>query len=163
MLATARRLLRSDDDCADAVQEAFISAYQAIDRFAGNSRLSTWLHRIVVNACLMKLRSRNRHPEVSIDTLLPTFTGWGHHAVGVPDWSKAPDDDLMTDETRALVRRMIDELPDDFRTILLLRDIEELSTEEAATALAISIGAAKVRLHRARQALRMLLEPHFAG
>lgn len=162
MLATARRLLRSEDDCADAVQEAFISAYQAIDRFEGNSRIGTWLHRIVVNACLMKLRSRSRRPEVSIDSLLPTFSNWGHHAVGVPNWNKAPEDGLVTSETRALVRRSIDQLPEDFRTILLLRDIEELSTEEAANALAISIGAAKVRLHRARQALRTILEPHFA-
>jgi len=163
MLATARRLLRSEDDCADAVQEAFISAYQAIDRFEGNSRIGTWLHRIVVNACLMKLRSRSRRPEVSIDNLLPAFSNWGHHAVGVPTWNKAPDDELVTAETRALVRRSIDQLPEDFRTILLLRDIEELSTEEAANALQISIGAAKVRLHRARQALRTILEPHFSS
>jgi RNA polymerase sigma-70 factor (ECF subfamily) len=162
MLATARRLLRSDDDAADAVQEAFISAFRGIDRFEGTSRLATWLHRIVVNACLMKLRSRSRQPAVSIETLLPAFNSWGHHARGVAAWRKLPVDELLTGETRALVRRCIDMLPEDFRTILLLRDIEELSTEEAAAVLDITAGAAKVRLHRARQALRTLLEPHFA-
>ncbi len=161
MLATAGRLLRSDDDAADAVQEAFISAFRGIDRFGGGSRLSTWLHRIVVNACLMKLRAKSRQPEVSIETLLPAFDSWGHHARGVPGWKKLPVDELLTDETRALVRRCIDMLPEDSRTILMLRDIEELSTDEAAALLGITAGAAKVRLHRARQALRTLLEPHF--
>jgi len=162
MLATARRLLRSDDDAADALQEAFISAFRSIDRFAGNSRLATWLHRIVVNACLMKLRSRSRQPEVSIESLLPTFSSWGHHDHSVRNWRKLPIEEMLTDETRALVRRCIDMLPEDFRTILVLRDIEELSTEEAAAVVDITPGAAKVRLHRARQALRTLLEPHFA-
>lgn len=162
MLATARRLLRSDDDAADAVQEAFLSAFRSIDRFEGTSQLGTWLHRIVVNACLMKLRAKARAPEVSIETLLPTFNSWGHHVRGVPLWRKLPIDELLTEETRALVRRCIDMLPEDFRTILLLRDIEELSTEEAAGVLDITVGTAKVRLHRARQALRTLLEPHFA-
>lgn len=163
MLATARRLLRNEADAADAVQDAFISAFRNLDRFQGKSQIDTWLHRIVVNACLMKLRSRSRQPEVSIETLLPAFNSWGHHTRGVPAWRKLPIDTLLTDETRALVRRCIDMLPEDSRTILLLRDIEELSTEEAAAVLDITAGAAKVRLHRARQALRTLLEPHFAN
>jgi len=71
MFAVARRLLRSDDDAADAVQEAFVSAFRAIASFEGGARLSTWLHRIVVNAALMKLRTRARRPEVSIEELLP--------------------------------------------------------------------------------------------
>ena len=150
-----------DDEAADALQEAFVSAFRNIDHFEGNSRLATWLHRIVVNACLMKLRFRARHPEVSIEGLLPEFNSWGHHARGVRSWRKQPIDELLTDETRALVRRCIDMLPEDFRMILLLRDIEELSTEEAASVLNITAGTAKVRLHRARQALRALLEPHF--
>ena len=161
MLLTARRLLRRDDDAADAVQEAFISVFRNIDRFEGHSRLGTWLHRIVVNACLMKLRSRARQSEVSIESLLPEFDKSGHHARAVRSWGKPQIEKLLTDETRALIRRCIDMLPEDFRTILLLRDIEELSTEEAASVLDITPGTAKVRLHRARQALRTLLEPHF--
>ena len=161
MLATARRLLRNDNDAADALQEAFLAAFCNIDHFEGKSRLGTWLHRIIVNACLMKLRSQPRRPDISLDELLPAFNSWGHHARGVRSWRKQPIDDLLTDETRALVRRCIDMLPDDYRTILLLRDIEELNTEEAASILCITAGTAKVRLHRARQALRALLEPHF--
>lgn len=161
MLATARRYLRSEEDCADAVQDAFISAFRTIDGFEGHSRLATWLHRIVVNACLMKLRSRSRHHEVSIDPLLPAFDKSGHHAQSIRGWRRRPEDELLREETRALVRRSIDRLPEDYRTVLLLRDIEQLSTEETARLLQASPGTIKTRLHRARQALRSLLDPHF--
>src|SRR5579863_6868965 len=86
LLATARRYLRCEQDCADAVQETFIAAFQAIARFEGNSKLATWLHRILVNACLMKLRGRARQPEVSIDELLPTFDKSGHHSRPIRGW-----------------------------------------------------------------------------
>jgi RNA polymerase sigma-70 factor (ECF subfamily) len=160
LLTTARRYLRCEEDCADAVQEAFISAFRAIDTFEGNSRLATWLHRILVNACLMKLRSSSRKSEVSIESLLPSFDKSGHHAASIRAW-KQPEELLMRDETRALIRRSIDALPEDYRTILLLRDIDQLSTEDAAEILAANPGTVKTRLHRARQALRSLLEPHF--
>lgn len=161
MLATARRFLPCEQDCHDAVQEAYISAFQAIDSFAGNSRIGTWLHRILVNVCLMKLRSRSRRHEVSIDELLPTFDHSGHHTRSAPRWRRTPEEQLLSEETQALVRRTIELLPDDYRSVLLLRDMEELSTEAAAAILAITPGAVKTRLHRARQALRTLLEPHF--
>jgi RNA polymerase sigma-70 factor (ECF subfamily) len=162
MLATARRYLPGEQDSADAVQDAFISAFQAIEGFEGNSQLATWLHRIVVNACLMKLRSRSRRPEVSIEGLLPAFDAGGHHAHAVRRWRAPPDEELQSEETRQLVRQFIEMLPDDYRNVLLLRDIEELSTEEAAAALQVTPGAVKTRLHRARQALRTLLEPHLS-
>ncbi len=161
MLATARRYLPGEQDCADAVQDAFISAFQAIEGFEGNSQVATWLHRIVVNACLMKLRSRSRRREVSMEGLLPAFDAGGHHAHAVRRWRAPPDEELQSEENRQLVRQFIDRLPDDYRNVLLLRDIEEFSTEEAAAALQITPGAVKTRLHRARQALRTLLEPHF--
>jgi RNA polymerase sigma-70 factor (ECF subfamily) len=161
MLATARRFLPCEQDCYDAVQEAFISAFQAIDKFEGDSKLGTWLHRILVNACLMKLRSRSRRHEVSIYDLLPKFDTSGHHRQSMSRWRQPADDQLQCEETRTLVRRCIDMLPDDFRSVLLLRDIEELNTEETAAMLKITPGAVKTRLHRARQALRTLLEPHF--
>jgi len=162
MLAIARRYLHSEQDCEDAVQEAFISAFQAMEQFEGNSTLGTWLHRIVVNACLMKLRSRSRRPEVSVETLLPTFDQSGHHSQAIQPWRRTQADHLLQDETRATVRRCIDMLPDEYRTVLLLRDIEQLSTEETADVLNATPGAIKTRLHRARQALRTLLEAHFA-
>ncbi|HEV3302495.1 MAG TPA: sigma-70 family RNA polymerase sigma factor [Planctomycetaceae bacterium] len=160
MLSTARRYLRCDQDSADAVQEAFLSAFQAIGTFAGQSRLETWLHRILVNVCLMKLRTRSRQQACSIEELLPAFDESGHYAKPVRSW-RGPDERLLRDETRALVRHYIDRLPDDYRTVLLLRDIEQLSTEETARLLEAAPNTIKTRLHRARQALRTLLDPHF--
>ena len=161
MLATARRFLPSEHDCHDAVQQAFVSAFRSIDRFEGNAQLGTWLHRILVNVCLMTLRTHSRRNEIPIDDLLPRFDHSGHHARSIARWRQLPEDRLQSDETRLLVRRCIDMLPDDYRSVIILRDIEELDTEEAAETLGISPGAVKTRLHRARQALRTLLEPHF--
>src|SRR5262245_27588178 len=79
LLAVAQRILRNEDDARDAVQAAYLSAFRSIGRFEGGCRLSTWLHRIVVNAALIKLRSRRRHPEESIEPLLPTYLDDGHH------------------------------------------------------------------------------------
>ena len=162
MLAVARRFLRDEHDAADAVQDAFLSAFRAIREFAGGSKLSTWLHRIVVNACLMKLRSARSRPTASIESLLPTFDDTGHHANGVRSWSEPPQDGLAAAELRARVRQCIEQLPEAYRTILLLRDIEELDTQETAERLGISQAAVKVRLHRARLALRTLLDPVMA-
>ena len=78
LLAVARRYLRSEEDARDAVQEGFVAAFRSIARFQGGSSLSTWLHRIVINACLMRLRSSRRRPETSIEELLPRFDGSGH-------------------------------------------------------------------------------------
>jgi RNA polymerase sigma-70 factor (ECF subfamily) len=159
MLAVARRFLQQEQDAQDAVQDAFLSAFKAIDRFEGSSKLSTWLHRIVVNAALMKLRSRQRHPERPIEDLLPKFDHDGHrHAAD--GWATTIDTTAADRETREFVRQKINELPDSYRTVLLLRDIEELSTEEAADQLGITPGAVKTRLHRARLALRELIDGH---
>jgi RNA polymerase sigma-70 factor (ECF subfamily) len=161
MLTIAHRYLRRDEDCADAVQEAFVSAFQAIGTFAGQSKLDTWLHRILVNVCLMKLRNRSRRQTCSIEDLLPAFDESGHHAQSIGGWRHGPDERLLREETRAMVRRCIDLLPDDYRTVLMLRDIEQLSTEETAKMLGDAPNTIKTRLHRARQALRTLLDPHF--
>jgi RNA polymerase sigma-70 factor (ECF subfamily) len=163
MLAAARRLLGSDDDAADAVQEAFISAFRSLHQFEGGARLGTWLHRIAINAALMKLRARRRRGEVAIEGLLPTFTDDGHRRNPRPAWAESSADLLERRETIALVRARIDQLPDDYRTVLMLRDIEELSTEETAEVLGIRPGAVKTRLHRARMALRELLERELAA
>ncbi len=161
MLAVARRFMGNDDDAREAVQEAFVSAFRAMDRFDGDARLSTWLHRIVVNACLMKLRTRRRKPEESIDDLLPRFAENGHLHVSGAGWDGA-DRLIERGETRILVREAIEKLPDPYRTVLLLRDIEEFDTEQTAEALGLSKAAVKTRLHRARQALRQLLDEHFS-
>ncbi|HEV8578575.1 MAG TPA: sigma-70 family RNA polymerase sigma factor [Thermoanaerobaculia bacterium] len=161
MLAVARRLVRDEEDARDAVQEALLAAFRSLDRFEGSSRISTWLHRIVVNACLMRLRSRQRRPEEAIEDLLPRFQENGHQ-VDHPsrEWVEPVDALLQRREICDLVRKSIDRLPETYRTALILRDIEELSTEEAARLLEVSENALKIRLHRARQALRTLLDPH---
>lgn len=162
MLAVARRLLPGEADAEDAVQEAFVSAFRSIGNFAGDARVSTWLHRIVVNQCLMKLRAAKSRRATAIESLLPTFDDTGHQVGSVSDWG-APAQQLEIGEMRAFVRRSIDSLPEGFRTVLLLRDIEELDTRETAEKLGMTEAAVKVRLHRARQALRTLLDPVMRG
>jgi RNA polymerase sigma-70 factor (ECF subfamily) len=163
LLLVARRILRNEEDAQDAVQDAFLSAFKDIGSFQGRSLLGTWLHRIVVNAALYRLRSRQRHPERSIEDLLPHF-GEGEHQIDPPaPWPGSADTILQQRESCELVRRCIDQLPDTYRTVLLLRDIEGLDTEETAQMLSTSAGVVKTRLHRARQALRSLLDPHFRG
>jgi RNA polymerase sigma-70 factor (ECF subfamily) len=159
MLAVARRFLRCEDDAADAVQDALLAAFRSLDKFAGHSSLGTWLHRIVVNACLMKLRVQSRKRAVPIDDLLPTFDESGHHTRPIHPWAEPALSRLLREESRHQVRVCIDRLPERYRTVLLLRDIEELDTEQTAQRLGIAPGAVKTRLHRARQALRTLLEP----
>jgi RNA polymerase sigma-70 factor (ECF subfamily) len=163
LLRVARRLLGNDDEARDALQDAFISVFRSIRSFEAGSRLSTWLHRVVVNAALMKLRTRRRHPEEEIEKYLPLFQEDGHQIVPSVEWMESAETALQRKEMRQLVRAAIDRLPDTYRTVLLLRDIEEMNTEETAEILGISTTAAKLRLHRARQALRTQLDPQMRG
>jgi len=160
LLAVARRFVLNDEDARDVLQEAFVSAWRAIGAFAGTSKLSTWLHRIVVNAALMKLRSKRRRPEDPLDPLLPAFDSDGHHAARVVTWPDA-EVRLAREDTRRYVRARINELPESYRIVLLMRDIEGLDTAETAQALGLTENAVKIRLHRARAALRTLLDPRF--
>jgi RNA polymerase sigma-70 factor (ECF subfamily) len=155
LLAVARRLLRCEADAADAVQDAFVSALRGLVGFAGQSGLGTWLHRIVVNCCLMKLRARSRRRDVPLEDLLPDRR--------VRPWTEGPETSLAREETRAGVRACIARLPEPHRTVLLLRDIEELDTDATARRLGLRPGAVKTRLFRARQALRALLCSVAAG
>lgn len=158
MLATATRILGSEDEAADVVQEAFVRAVRGLGRFRGASRISTWLHRITVNEALQRLRSRRRAAERPIEELLPRFDDEGRRLDVVPPWSQTPDELLQCRETRQAVHRCMERLPQDYRLVLLLRDVEGLDTQEAANALGVRPGAVKTRLHRARLALRELLE-----
>jgi RNA polymerase sigma-70 factor (ECF subfamily) len=161
MLAIAARYFHCEQDRDDAVQDAFISAFRAIGSFDGESKLGTWLHRITVNACLMKLRSRSRKPETQIDDLLPQFDDTGHRVHSDRAWDQDGYTRLAQKDTRQRVRDCIEQLPDSYRTVLMLRDIEGFDTAETAKQLDCSEANVKTRLHRARQALRTLLAPHF--
>jgi RNA polymerase sigma-70 factor (ECF subfamily) len=160
MLAVARRLVRNEEDARDCVQEAFLQAFRNIEKFEQRASLGSWLHRIVVNAALMKLRARARRPEESIEDLLPQFDADGQR----PEPALAVSLELLESrEAREAVRRSIDQLPDGYRNVLLIRDIEGYDTEETAKLLGLTPGAVKTRLHRARTALKTLLEPVMRG
>jgi RNA polymerase sigma-70 factor (ECF subfamily) len=161
LLVVTRRILNNDEEARDALQDTFLSAFRAINSFDGHSRLSTWLHRIAVNAALMKLRTRKRKPERSIEDLLPAYRDDGHHAEGFVSWEPPVDVAMEIADNRALVRECIAELPEQYRSVLMMRDIEDLDTADVAAMLGITPNAVKIRLHRARQALRTLLAPHF--
>ena len=158
LLSVARRFLASNEDAEDAVQETFIKAFKAIHTFEERAQLHTWLHRIVVNTSLMKLRERRRKPQESIDDLLPTFAADGHQMTESREWSDAL---IERKETAAMVRQAIARLPEQHRTVLILRDMEERDTAETAAILGTTTTVVKVRLHRARQALRTLLDREF--
>jgi RNA polymerase sigma-70 factor (ECF subfamily) len=163
LLAVARRFTRNDQDAQDVLQSAYLSAFRALNDFEGTCQISTWLHRIVVNTALMRLRSRRRKPEESIDGLLPAFQEDGHHVEQFSEWSTPADQLMERKETRATVRECIEQLPENYRAVLKLRDIEELSTQEVAGMLAMTPTAVKVRLHRGRQALSTLLRKEYAS
>jgi RNA polymerase sigma-70 factor, ECF subfamily len=164
LLRLARRLLPNEEDARDALQDAMVAVYKSIGNFESGSALATWLHRIVVNSALMKLRTKRRHPEEDIEQYLPRFLEDGHQTIPSTPWTKTTPESADTvierNELRAAVREAIQKLPDPYRIVLQLRDIEELSTAETAEILGINANTVKIRLHRARQALRTLLDEH---
>ncbi len=161
LLAVARRFMRNEEDARDCLQDALLSAFRSIDRFEGKAKLGTWLHRIVVNACLMKLRARKRKPEELVDPQLPEFDDYGFRIRPTEMASVSADELLEREEVREQVRKGINTLPENYRTVLVLRDIEEFNTAETAEMLGLTPGAVKVRLHRARLALRSQIESLF--
>ncbi len=163
MLAVANRILRDAQHAEDAVQNAFAKVFDNIAGFDGRSALKTWMHRIVVNECLMHLRKAGRTETVAIDDLLPNFDRNGCRVEDRWLTMETPESLLLRADTKTLVQSKIDLLPDNYRIILLLRDIEELTTTEVSDILGISEANVKVRLHRARAALKRLLEPLIRG
>jgi len=159
MLALAERLLRDRGLAEDVVQESFVRAFDGLANFEGRSTLESWLHRITVNTALSKLRQVKRLAEQPIDEHLPEFDR--HDCRIELPWSQlASVEEIMeSDDLRRRVYVAIDELPDAYRVVLQLRDIEEYDTSEVAALLDITETNVKVRLHRARAALKKLLEP----
>ncbi len=161
LLVVARRIVRNEEDARDCVQEAFAAAHRKLCGFEERSRLATWLRRIVTNSALMKLRAQRSRPEEPIEQALPKYDRYGYLEGPIDTNSLGADELLDQAGARKKVRDAIEGLPDSYRTILLLRDIEGVDTEEAASALGITPGAARVRLHRARTALKAALEGLF--
>lgn len=163
MLAVARRLLGDEMAAEDCVQEAFLNAFRNIDRFEERSSVETWLHRITVNAALMKLRSDKRKNEGSIEDLLPQFDQQGCRIEPIWQIRESVEEMVQQREIQEFVMSKVSELPETYRTVFLLRDIEEMDTNDVAELMGISEGAVKVRLHRARAALKKLLQPLWEG
>jgi RNA polymerase sigma-70 factor (ECF subfamily) len=159
----ALKLLGDEQEAEDVLQETFLSAFLAINRFEGRSQLSTWLYRIAYNASLMRLRKRDRMTTFSLDQPpaegRSMVEGESHHLV---DWSSVPDDELLTAEARQVMDQAIAELPESLRSTFVLRDLQGLTGAETAEVLGISVQAVKNRLHRARLQLRDHLSHYFS-
>lgn len=160
VLSTAKRYLRSDAEAADCFQDTFMAAFDSLDDFAQRSSLRGWLRGIAIKKSLMRLRASQRRKEESIDHLLPEFDDAGSRIEALLGPRQREVVDMLDEaQLQVRVRERIDSLPDDYRTTLLLRDIDGHSTQETADILGIRTNAVKTRLHRARAALRTLLEP----
>ena len=155
----AKNITRHDEDAEDVLQEAFLKAYEHLDRFQGNSAFYTWLVRIAVNEALMKLRKRKTDRTVPLDE--PIELGEDAMQREIAVWEDNPEERYSQEEMRKILDDAVDTLKPDFRTVFVLRDIEELSTEETAETLGISISAVKSRLLRARLSLREKLTKQF--
>ncbi|MGH9531761.1 MAG: sigma-70 family RNA polymerase sigma factor [Terriglobales bacterium] len=155
----AHHITQQREDAEDVLQETFLKAYQNLAGFQGNSKFYTWLVRIAVNESLMKLRKRRSDRTVSLDEDVETEDGSMPREV--PDWGPSPEQLYGREELNDILARTIHGLPASFRTVFVLRDVEGLSTEETAEALALSVPAVKSRLLRARLQLRDRLSRFF--
>ena len=155
----AQHITHNREDAEDVVQDAFLKAYQNLGQFQGQSKFYTWLVRIAVNEALMRLRRRRPERMVSLDEDVKTEDDSVPREVA--DWSPNPEQQYSQAELKDILTRTIQGLPPSFRTVFVLRDVEGLSTEEAAEALDLSIPAVKSRLLRARLQLRERLSRYF--
>ncbi|MBI4636429.1 MAG: sigma-70 family RNA polymerase sigma factor [Candidatus Rokubacteria bacterium] len=157
-------ITRNESDAEEVAQDVFLTLVRKGDTFEGRSALGSWIYRIATNAALNKRRGKRSEVETSLEEYLPAFEPDGHRvgdrSLLLADWSETPETQLLSRETRALLVRAIDEMPDRHRVVLVLRDVEGLSNEEAAAALGESVASVKSRLHRARMALRERLTRH---
>ena len=154
----AQHITQNTEDAEDVSQEAFLKAYEHLGEFQGNSRFYTWLVRIAVNQALMKLRKR-RTKEVSLDEDIETEEN--SMPRDVEDWGPSPEERYSQEELARILSQVIGELDPAFRVVFQLRDVDELSTEETAEAMGISVPAVKSRLLRARLKLREKLNRYF--
>jgi RNA polymerase sigma-70 factor (ECF subfamily) len=156
---TALHITQNREDAEDITQDVFFKAFQKLEQFQGNSKFSTWLVRIAVNESLMRLRKRKTSRTVSMDQDVETDEG------SIPrdfaEWRPNPEQNYSQSELAEILRKTIAGLPPGFRTVFTLRDIENLSTEETAEALNLSVPAVKSRLLRARLQLRERLSRYF--
>src|SRR5256886_4860084 len=164
----ALRMTGSEADAQEVLQEAFLNAYQKLPNFRGEAQFSSWLYRIAANSALMRLRRKRRAPDALTDQPLelqgPRFSAEGY--LDPPprsDWSQRADEKMMDRELGSAIDQAVAGLPDDYRTVFLLKEVDGLSNEEIAGALELTVPAVKSRLHRAPLALREKLREVFGG
>ncbi|MEA2697286.1 MAG: polymerase sigma-70 factor, subfamily [Myxococcales bacterium] len=160
----AFRFVRNESEAKEILQDTFLAIWRKLDTFKGDSMFSSWVYRVAANAALMRLRTQRRHPEVSTEELPAGFMDqqqYGQILSPGENWARRPDDQLQSDELRRHIQSAVDALPEIYRTVFLVRDVEGLSTEETAELLGISIPTVKTRLHRARMALREAITGYF--
>jgi RNA polymerase sigma-70 factor, ECF subfamily len=160
-------ITRNPADSEEIVQDVFIQMVLKGGSFEGRAAVGSWIYRVTTNVALNKRRGKRREVETSLDDCLPTFKADGHREGPreflVADWSRRPDDQLLSGESRRILNEAIERLPEHYRAVLVLRDVEELSNEEVAEIVGDSVAAVKTRLHRARMALRELLTRRLGG
>jgi len=154
-------ITRNPADAEEIVQDVFLQVVRKGTGFEGRAALASWIYRVTTNVALNKRRGKRYQVETSLDDVLPTWEADGHRAGPraflVANWSERPDAELLSGEARRILEEAIDRLPEHYRAVLILKDVEELSNEEVATAVGDSVSAVKTRLHRARMALREIL------
>jgi len=158
----ARRLLGNETDAEDVTQEVFVQVLRKLATFRGEAAFPTWLYRVTVNAALAYRRKRGLQEDhrVPYDPLAE-FREDGSHCVPVRRWALPPDQVAVEHETHRLIEAAIDQLPEIYRDVFVLADVEELSNADIAEMLGLSVAAVKSRLHRARLLMRNALAPHF--
>jgi RNA polymerase sigma-70 factor (ECF subfamily) len=154
-------------DAEEVVQDVFLTLFRKAASFEGRAALGTWLYRIAVNTALNKRRGKRSQVEEPLEDHLPRYTADGHRegdrSFLLADWSQMPDEVLLSREGRGIVRAAVECLPAHYRVVLVLRDVEELSSEEVAEIVGDSVASVKSRLHRARMALREQLTRTYAS
>jgi len=155
LFRVARSILRDDADAEDALQDAYVQAYRKLDEFRGEAELSTWLTRIVINQALMRARKRKRDQVI---VPFETRAGSAPELEVADDMAESPSDAAMRGEMRKVLEQRIDELPEAFRTVFVMREVEEMTARETADALGIPEATVRTRLFRARALLREALD-----
>ena len=150
----AMSILKNESDAEEAAQDVFMTVIRKVGTFQGNSAFYSWIYRICVNTCLMRLRGKRRNETVSIEEFMPVFTDEGMHASPMDDWSKEVERDALNEELGQMIRKFTEELSEKYRVVFVLSDVEGLSNEETAKILGLTVPAIKSRLHRARLYLR---------